>query len=182
MKLKNTLCCLSLSSFSPVIFAQAVQKPGNGAPQIAPQTPVPGMIARVYLDGSSDLKKFPTHLVAAIKDGNDFVKNYREPAHEGLRGIVTKMTETFYIATGFLDLKKDTEIKFEMDELHCYLDGKDLGPGTYNRMVKKGRHTVEVTRSWGEGPERLYDHRVSHCRSSRILFWRDAQPQAQAEF
>ena len=147
----KTLSWIIFAAIPALIFAQVVPKPGNPAARVSPQDPVPGLVARVYMDGSSDLKKFPTHLVAAVADGHDFVKNYREPAHAELRGVVTKMTETFYIATGFIQLEKDTEIKFEMDELHCYVNGKDLGPGTYNKVLKKGRHTVEITRSWGKG-------------------------------
>jgi len=149
MKTLLALNLLALASLLPSTSLAQAPTSSLLAPRISPQDQVPGFLTRVYLN-SPQPKSLPTHLVAVIKDGDDFMQNDKTLALDELRGV-TKTIDICYIATGFIVLDKDTEIKFTVDELNCLVDGKDYGPGIYQKTLPKGKHTVEVYRQWGHG-------------------------------
>lgn len=134
-------------------FAAAAQAPSNKQTLLdrpSPDDPQPGLICRVHLDGSTNAKEFPTHLLAVVQTGDEFNKQHKPTAQNEMRGL-TKTQGLFYVAFGHLILEKDAEVKFDMGKAVVMLRGKDFGGGSYTMKLKAGKYPIEITRQWGQG-------------------------------
>ncbi|MBL9129603.1 MAG: hypothetical protein JNG86_00275, partial [Verrucomicrobiaceae bacterium] len=130
-----TLALLMMAGSIQAQQSSILNRPG-------PDDPQPGLICRIYLDGSPDAKKFPTHLAAVVATGNEFITNHRPSALNELRGFI-KSQSIFYVAFGYIVLEKDTDVKFTLDKAECYVRGKNFGGGaTYTQNLKAGRHPI----------------------------------------
>lgn len=116
----------------------------------SPQDFVPGLIARAYLGGDTDAKKYPTHCVAVIQTGQEFIDKYKPLAEAELRGR-GHTNEVFYFAFGYIVLEQDANVRFEMGENMCSVRGKEFGTKTFLQRLKAGKYPVEVSRRWGHG-------------------------------
>ncbi len=57
-----------------------------------------------------------------------------------------------YSAIGFILLQRDADVRFEINNMVCNVDGKDFGNGSYTKPLKKGKHAVElIRRGWNDG-------------------------------
>ncbi len=117
---------------------------------VAPKGYAPGLIARAYLGGDTDAKKYPTHCVAVIQTGKEFIDKYKPMVESEIRGKA-HTNEVYYCAFGYIVVEKETDVKFDVGDGKCFVNDKEFGSKTFTHQFKAGKYPVEITRSWGRG-------------------------------
>lgn len=116
----------------------------------APEGYAPGLIARAYLGGDTNAKKYPTHCVAVVQSGKEFIDKYKPMVESQIRGKA-HTNEVYYCAFGYIVVEKETDVKFDVGEGTCFVNDKEFGTKTFTHQFKAGKHAVEITRRWGHG-------------------------------
>jgi hypothetical protein len=112
---------------------------------------LPGLVARGYLGGDHPPLKMPTPIVFVIKTGSEFPEVIRSRMENELRGIMD-VGRLEYAAAGLIILEQDAEVRFDINNMVCKVNGKDFGNGKYTRPMDKGKHSIElIRRGWASG-------------------------------
>lgn len=122
----------------------------QSAKPAAPKGYAPGLIARAYLGGDTDAKKYPTHCVAVIQTGKEFIDKYKPMVESEIRGKA-HTNEVYYCAFGYIVVEKETDVKFDIGDGACFVNDKEFGTKTFTHQFKAGKYPVEITRKWGRG-------------------------------
>jgi len=146
------LCAIS-TAHSQTATAAADSKPQSDAPANTQESinPVPGLVARGYLGGDHPPLKMPTPMVFVIKTGSEFPEVIRPRMENELRGTMD-VGRLEYAAAGLIILKQDAEVRFDINNMVCKVDGRDFGNGKYTRPMKQGKYSIELNRrGWASG-------------------------------
>ena len=130
-----------------------------------------GLIARAYLGGDTNAKKFPTHCVAVVNTGTEFNNKFKPIAESQIRGKA-HTNEIFYCAFGYIVLEQEADVKFDMGDGTCFVNGKEFGRKTYTHHFKAGKYPIEITRSWGHGQG---DFRIVNATTNAAVLFHTPQ-------
>jgi hypothetical protein len=154
-----------------LLFGPHQRAAAQNAQPTPPKGYEPGLIARAYLGGDTNAKKYPTHCVAVVNTGKEFIDKYKPIAEDQIRGKA-HTNEVFYCAFGYIVLEQEADVKFDMGDGTCFVNDKEFGRKTFTHHFKAGKYPVEITRSWGKGQG---DFRIVNATTNAPVLFHTSQ-------
>ena len=167
---KQTLTMFTLLGLF-LLFGDHRKTAAQNADLMPPKGYEPGLIARAYLGGDTNAKKYPTHCVATINTGKEFIDKYKPIAEDQIRGKA-HTNEVFYCAFGYIVLEQEADVKFDIGDGTCFVNNKEFGRKTFTHHFKAGKYPVEIIRSWGRGQG---DFRIVNATTNTSVLFHTSQ-------